>query len=385
MSEREAVIVGGGVGALAAALALQANGWSVQAFEREAHLRAQGGALMLWPNATRALARLGVLAKVRAQAIEVQRAHVVHEGGKVFQRLPVHQLAETFCAPCLVVRRSALLEVLHGELPPDTVQFGAECTGVDLTTGVAAFANQKLEADLILGADGLNSAVRKSMFGDAQCRSAKQDAWIGMTRLREVPEGVTVGSVGRGLRSWFAAVGDGWVYWYAIVSHGRREAEGIYPKDESGEVNLRALARAFSRWHDPLPALIAAADPEQVTVVEIRDRPAVPSWQRGNVALLGDAAQPMTPDLGQGAGMALESAVALGRALAPEVPVEVGLARYAAARIPRATAVALASRFVADTSMPDDPRKCDQRDRAWELTPQAAAMLQLEMVIAPGM
>lgn len=377
---RSAVIIGAGVGALAAGIALRQAGWEVGIYERDAALRTKGGALMLWPNATRALSRLGVLDAVAAGASEIHTAQIRHVQGPRFNRLPVRHLATKFGAPCLVVKRSHLLQVLADQLPVNSLHFSRAAAEVDAKHATAVFEDgSSVGGNVVIGADGVHSAVRRCLLNDGPPASVRQWAFVGMSRRTDAlvdlaAAGTTVGTVATGLRFWYAVLPDDWIYWYAVVSDKRRREEGLHDRAD--------LSRLLAPWGQPTSALIETA--EEWTVVEIHHRTPIGSWHRGRVALLGDAAQPMSPDLGQGAGMALEQAVVLGRVLAPRGRVDAALGRYSARCIPRTASVASASRIVAETSMPDDARLASMRDRIWMGTPDSAAMLHLEMLIAPG-
>lgn len=407
---RAAVIVGGGIGALAAGISLTNAGWTVSIYEKESAIRASGGALMLWPNATRALQRLGVLDAVKEKASIITTAEIRHVQGCSFNKLPVGLFEQKFGTPCLVVQRSHLLRALADQLaavgvPDERIHFSKEVVSVDHHAAVVRFADgTQAEGNVIIGADGVHSAVRASIINDGQPSSLQQWAFVGMSkrtdalhhalqpyvnhadfaeisariteRFASVVPSTTVGTVATGLRFWYATLPGDWVYWYAVVSGKRRREEGIHTRDD--------LARLMAPWGQPTTALVHTAAAADVRLVEIHYRKPISSWHRGRVAVLGDAAQPMSPDLGQGAGMALEQAVTLGWALEPWGRVDAALGRYSASCISRTAAVASASRIVAETSMPDDSRLASLRDQIWNATPDSAAILHLEMLIAPG-
>ncbi len=379
----DAIIVGGGVGGLAAGVALARLGWSVDVAERGAALRRGGGALMLWYNGVRALDALGIGEDIRARSIEVERADLRGADGEVFQSLAVGARARARGRTHRVIERAALLDALAAALPNGALRFGARCAGVDpdAQRPRCDFEGEPpRRADLVLGADGLHSVARSALHGASAPRSAAQDAWVGsvdaeVAQALGLSRGATVGLVGRGLRFWYAATLTGG-YWYAIVSHTAAKRARIVDRD--------SLAQAFSRWQRPVAALIEATTPEALTRVEICDRVALPRWSVGAVTLLGDAAHPMTPDLGQGACQALEDAVALGDALRDADNVVDGLARYERVRARRAAAIAELSWFSARLSMPDDEARCAIRDFGWRRLPEEAFAAELDQVIDDG-
>ncbi|MFO0605816.1 MAG: NAD(P)/FAD-dependent oxidoreductase [Polyangiales bacterium] len=380
MSGPRAAVIGGGIGGLAAATALAVRGWQVSVYERAPALRAVGGALTLWSNGVDALDRLGVGAAVRARGAPLERAELRAWDGALLQSLPVGPHARRRGALHLLVDRGALLEALAAALPVGALRCGRGVATVRATDGRAEIAFDDATttaADLAVGADGLHSVVRASLLGAEPPRAADQEAWVGRAPPGVVgpPSGASVGVVGRGLRFWYARLADA-VHWYAIVS--RQSARAAELRDKAG------LAELFRAWAAPVGPLIASTPAEAITRAEIRDRPPAARWSGDVATLVGDAAHPMTPDLGQGACQALEDAVALGRALAPSEPVRAGLARYERTRRARADAVAELSRLVARLAMPPSDAACALRDATWRVTPAEAFLAQLDLVTSDG-
>ncbi|MGS2810273.1 FAD-dependent monooxygenase [Nocardia sp. MW-W600-9] len=351
-----AIVVGGGIGGLATALALTRRGWSVEVLERSPEIAEVGSGISLWSNALRALDALGVGAAVRAQAIEDASAGIRDARGRWLARTDVATLRERFGAP-VVIHRAALLDVLRAALPdnavrPDISVSAAEPGGsVVHSVGVST-------ADLVVGADGIHSVVRRAVCGQVRARYAGYTAWRAVV---DPPEKLTeFGETwGRGARFGMAPLADGRVYCFAVYN-APEHAPGTF-----AEVRAR-----FAGWHHPIPALLAAADANTVLHNDIYDIPALPSFTVGRIALIGDAAHAMTPNLGQGGCQALEDAVVLAR-LAAEPD---GLTRYDRERRPRTRMIAARSARIGTIGQLSAAPVVALRDAALRLTPASVPL-----------
>jgi 2-polyprenyl-6-methoxyphenol hydroxylase-like FAD-dependent oxidoreductase len=332
----EAIVVGAGVGGLAAGAALQRRGWRVTVLERAAALEPVGAGLALAPNALKALDVLGVGDRVRSQSALQGAAGIKTPAGRWISRTDVATAEARFGDPVVVLHRSALVDLLAGALAPGTLRLGVEVSEVDATAGRVRAGGEELTADLVVAADGLHSAVRRRLFPDHP-----GPVYAGVTSWRTVvpqPDFAVhpVEYWGTGQIFGVAVLGDGRVYCYATAP----APPGGQADDEKAE-----LARRFAGWRAPIPELIAAARVVLRTDIRCLDAP-LKLFHEGRVALLGDAAHAMTPNLGQGACQAIEDAVVL----AAYADRPGGLARYSAERVPRTRAVAEASRRIGKVS-----------------------------------
>jgi salicylate hydroxylase len=342
-----AIIAGAGIGGLSAAIALARIGWDVAVFERAPVMEEFGAGIQISPNAARALSSLGALEAVerRASAPDAIRIRRARDGADL-ALLPLKDAVRRWGAPYLVIHRADLQRALlecAAALPGISLAGGAEVAGVasdadgvsvELKRGALATRER---ADLLIGADGLRSIVRELVGfggrGDAPFagrvayRATAADA---PRRFRGNEVGLWLGPnahlVHYPLRSGVNIV--------AVVEVSWRGAE----EDAfDGAADTAVLDRAFAAWAPDARALLAAAGGWRAW--PLHHRPPIPAWSAGRVALLGDAAHPMTPFLAQGAAQAIEDAAALGAALAVNPDVEAALAAYSARRAPRAARV----------------------------------------------
>ncbi len=317
-------IIGGGIGGVAAAAALYRSGIDATVYERAPQLKEVGAGMMLWPNATRILKSLGLLDEVAARSGPNTHFLVRASRGKVLMNIATG----TFDVPALCTRRSDLLAALLSVLPPERIRLGQELTHLEQSrSGVRVhFAGGEVEEhDAVIGADGIRSRVRAQLFGVSDPIYRGYTIWRGVASYEgdATRPGFNSETWGRGSRFGILDIGQGRFTWYATANGAKRGAA-------AGGRQRRDVLERFARWHAPIPALIESAD----TILEngAYDLAPLRRWTCGRVTLLGDAAHPCTPNLGQGGCMALEDALVLANCLASERSVELALARYEALR-----------------------------------------------------
>lgn len=320
-------IIGGGIGGVAAAVALRRVGIEVTVYERAVALREVGAGLMLWPNATRVLRELGVLEKVVAVSGTSDHFLVRADSGRVLMDIPLGH----FEVPALCTRRSDLLDALISANPYNVRlnhyfdYFEKRKRGVALhfAGGISA------EHDIVIGADGIRSRVRSQLLGVHDPIYRGYTVWRGLARLPgAVPSGANSESWGRGKRFGILDTGGDRFTWYATANTEENHVDS--PDGRQSE-----LLRMFSDWHDPVERLIAATPDGTILKKGAYDLEPLRRWGSGRIMLLGDAAHPCTPNLGQGGCMALEDALVLAKSLKRESSPEIALRRYESIRTKR--------------------------------------------------
>lgn len=312
---RVAWVAGAGVGGLSAAVGLWRRGWRVRVVERSAALR-PGGVLCLWGPALEQLGALGV--RTHRLGTPVRTLRVSDERGALLVELPFAEwaAADGTLAPMLV-RRDALLGELLDLLPGGTVRLGAPIGEVrPLSQGVSGRAGgAPFRADLLVGADGLRSAVAERLPGYSPPREVGQVAWWGRAPATEAATGALRVIVAAHAAAVWCAAPDG--TWWTVAATDQRAADGV-----------RAVVAG---WPGVAEAVVATR-PEQIGQTRLRDRDSAGVRQLSRIALLGDAARAMPPHLGQGANQALLDAGVLVEALERFGDVGAGVERYAQVR-----------------------------------------------------
>ncbi|MFC8127026.1 FAD-dependent monooxygenase [Streptomyces sp. NPDC057302] len=382
MAQRAATIVGGGIGGLAAAIALHRRGWRVEVLERAPQFTEIGAGISLWPNALRALEALGLDGPVRALGAVETGGGVRDRRGRWLSRTDNAELSRRFGHPLVVLHRADLLRVLAEALPAACLRPDSEVTAVrdDRHGPVVERPGGTSRPDLVVGADGLRSAVRGALWPDAAGpRYAGYTAWRMVTEPLADPPSEGAATWGRGERFGCTALPGGRMYCFGTAS--------LPAGTVSGSSEYAELVRRFGAWPDPIPALLAAVPEDAVLRHDLYDLPPLSSFVRGRVALLGDAAHAMTPNLGQGACQALEDAVTLAHCLDDAPDVTDALRSYDLLRRPRTQAIARRSARLGSIGQLSWPPAVLLRDTAARLMPERATLRSMTPVLgwtAPG-
>lgn len=363
------MVIGAGIGGLAAAAGLCAAGWDVTACERAGSLEPVGVALALAPNGLRALDAIGAGDALRALAVPQELGIRRCDGRWLMRSTTGRMVSDRFGDPVILLPRAAVIDALAARVPGGVLSLATEVTSVEsggkAAARVATTAGE-LDADLVVAADGIGSASRSALFpGHPGLRYAGFTTWRLLTGpvTGQVP---MAESWGRGTVFGVMPLSDGRVYCYA--------AAPADPGARAGD-ELAELVRLFGRWHEPIPGLLAITRPQDVLRHDVAELAApLPSFHRGRAALLGDAAHPMTPNLGQGACQALEDAAVISWLAAGTGPDAVTgmLARYTAARLPRTTDVVRWSRRAATMTTWASPPAVAFRNTVARLTGRLA-------------
>ncbi|MGA4995079.1 FAD-dependent monooxygenase [Nonomuraea bangladeshensis] len=323
------IIVGGGIGGLATAAAFHQRGLEVEVLERAAAFTEVGAGLTIQPNGLRALDALGLGDHLRGGGPADPPAGIRNSRGQWLVRNDVDELKRRF-GPWATVYRATLVDLLRAAVPPEALRPGVDVRRVR-PDGTVHHSDGVSTADLVVGADGVHSVTRRSLWP-----ALPGPRYVGYTTWRLVaPPQPVEGSVetwGKGERFGHVPMPDGRVYCYLMAN-----------APAGSRIGLDELRERYARWHRPVPALLGSTPPEAVMQHDTYELPALPSYVSGNVAVLGDAAHAMTPNLGQGACQALEDAVTLAHAVST-LGVRPGLAAYDRARRPRTQLIARRSR-----------------------------------------
>jgi len=370
----KALVVGAGIGGLATAIALRGDAHEVDVFERAAALEEVGAGLSMSPNALAALDRLGVGDEIRRRGGIARKILVRTRRGSVLSEID----AEGREWEIVGIHRGELQDVLLSAAGQVSLGIAAvHYAQIGTSVGVRLEDGREIEGDLLVGADGIRSTVRAQLKGHEPLRYAGYFGWRAAIPFADPSiEGSFSESWGPRFRVGLITIGSGRLYWF--VSE-RAPEDAPLPPDPQAYFRDR-----LRDWHHPIPEVVEATPARALSRLPIHDRPPLQAWGCGRVTLLGDAAHPMTPNLGQGAAQALEDAVVLANALRSNSDPIAALRAYEAVRIPRTTMIVNRSYQFGRIAQLGNPFACRVRDAVMKATPKRIQRRQQELVIRPG-
>ncbi|MHB8587214.1 MAG: FAD-dependent monooxygenase [Candidatus Dormibacteraceae bacterium] len=318
----KALISGAGIAGLATGIALRQSGHDIEIFERMPDLREIGAGLMIWPNGARSLRALGV----EIDAVTIQHMSVCTWRGRQVNDYPLESVAARFGFEPVFVHRADLQAALARRFGMEGLHFNAHVSGfqqrgaeveVIMRDGTAA------AGELLVGADGLRSPVRRQLLEDGDPTYLGSTIWRGIVDSHGISLAPGHGFDWGGRGSEFVAFPllHDRMYWSGVTKQPRGEKPG--PGGHKAD-----LLNAFSNWVQPIPTLVGATEETAILRNDMYDRPPARRWSAGRVTLVGDAAHPMTPNAGQGACQALEDAVALADSIKRASNLTVELTRF---------------------------------------------------------
>jgi salicylate hydroxylase len=342
------VVIGAGIGGLAAACALRRAGAEVSIYEQAPAIGEVGAGIQITPNGVKALRGLGLEEEILKVGFRPQ-AIIGLDGltGRETFRTPLTDSPRMYGAPYLQTHRAELHEVLWRGAGVVPIHLGMRCAGArtEGASAIARFADgTEVEADLIVGADGIHSAVRRSVFSDEPARYTGTMCWRGIVPF-DAPDFELVAPA---TSAWFGPHGHVVTYW---IRGGRgvnivavHETKNWQDESWSARSTREEMLAAYPGWHPRLLKLLGMS--QDIFKWGLFDRDPMRSWSAGRVTLLGDAAHAMLPFLSQGAAMSLEDGYVLGRLVGHGGAdgVLAALAAYERERLPRTSRVLLRAR-----------------------------------------
>ena len=332
-SAKKILVIGGGIGGAATALALHRKGFYPVVYERVRELKEVGAGIALWANATHVLKNLDLLEEAKKVGVITTNYQFNSQNGKELVNVPVNG----FELPTISIHRADLHELLWRRLPEKQFILGEifEQFSIHGNKVCAHFASGLMvEGNALIGADGLRSKVRSELFGFKPAIYRNFTTWRGLTNhvLDTYRPGYIREFLGRGKGFGFMMLGKGRMYWYAAALAPENQPDAPIGRKKE-------LVNMFQDWFDSIPELIAATDETDIIKTDLYDRvPALP-WSKQNITLLGDAAHPTLPTLGQGACMALEDALVVTKCLLESPSPTTAFQNYESQRFSRTKSI----------------------------------------------
>ena len=369
------IIIGGGIGGLATALALHRQGVAAKVYERADELHEVGAGISLWSNATHVLQQLGLLEEAIKSSAPVFQIHIQNPAGQTLNVAHVDQYEPIM----LGIHRADLLTLLQRDIPTEQIYLNHtfdrfEPVGDKVR---AQFTNGAVdECDVLIGADGLKSRARQQIIGDGEPIYCGYPVWRGLSDfpLNDELRGRPSETLGAGYRFGIFPIGKGRIYWYATANFPAGQAEP--PKGHKQQ-----LLSIFQAWHAPIGELIAATDEAAILRNDCYDRKPTRGWSQGQAILLGDAAHPTTPNMGQGGCMALEDALVLSKLLrANPTDLPATFKQFEQLRFSRTAKITRLSRMFGAIGQWDSKFGVSWRELMFKLTPARLMDAQLKSV-----
>jgi salicylate hydroxylase len=361
-------VIGGGIGGLTAAVALDQAGFEVDVYEQAPELTEVGGGINMAPNATCVLRGLGLTEGLDREGVRprstLQRRW---QDGRTLQRAPLNPLCEElYGAPHMTIHRADLLAVIAAAFPAERVHLGHRLIGLaDRGDSTEAWFDNgvRITVDVLVGADGIHSTVRNVLLSEEAPAFAGCVAYRGLVPVERIADlGLELGS-----QSW---LGPGGHFVHYLVSRGRllnfvgwTEHDSWNREDWTDRATIARALVAFEGWHPQVRTIIAAA--ETCFIWALFDRDPLPRWSVGRTTLLGDACHPMYPFMGQGAAMAIEDGAALASYLRTFSDPAGALRHYERLRLPRVTRLQQMSRSNKTRFHMHDGPAQQARDAEW--------------------
>lgn len=327
------IIIGGGIGGAATALTLSRAGFEPVVYERAKELREVGAGIALWANATHILNKLGLLEEAKQVGYLTTNYQFNSQRGKELVNVAI----DGFELPVVGIHRAELHQLLWRNVPSERFVLGETFEQFERKNDQvhAYFASGlSTEGNALIGADGLRSRVRAAILGNELPTYRGFKTWRGLTDY--VPHGYRPGYIqeflGGGKGFGFMMLGKGKMYWYAAAT-----AIEAQPDAEMGR--KKELETMYEDWFPSIPELITATDEANILTTDLYDRPPTQPWSQQNITLLGDAAHPMLPTMGQGACTALEDAYVVANCLKEQSDPIAAFQQYESLRFPRTKAI----------------------------------------------
>lgn len=359
----QVAIIGGGIGGLTTALALKQSGIQAEVFEQAPALFDVGAAIALWPNAMRVLECLQLTDKILERAGVMKEIRWLDQDGFLINRVSIGENS------AVALHRADLQAILLHSLPDESIHLdhAFETYKQQSDKMIATFANgNSIEADFLIGADGIHSDVRAQFINDGEPVDRGYTVWRGISP--HVPNQILPATAielhGRGKRFGIGPVGLGRLGWWATAN--------VTDTDD--------LSSLFSGWYQPVLELIEATPKRSILKTRALDRAPNKNWGAGRMTLLGDAIHPTTPNLGQGGCLAIEDALVLVSCFRKYGASEEALRNYERLRYQRTAAVTKYSRYYGAVGQWQNKWARGLRKTALTLVPETIALSVMRIV-----
>jgi len=307
-------IIGAGIGGLTAAIALKQKGFEVEIFEASKHFKKAGSGINLAINAMQVYKRLGIYDEISRHGSYTNSLLITDEKLNTLTKVNLEKSEQVYKVKTFAIHRATLHSILLNQLEGVNIHFGKKLVSLSQTNNSVNFIFEdetSYTSNILIGADGIHSVVRQSILKNTELRIAKQVCWRGIVKIDIDKKYQTELNElwGKGKRFGFVHINKDEVYWYALAN---------YKEDYKTEYSNTNLEELFSDFSPLIRQIISKTEKKSIIFNEMMDLKPISSWYHKNVCLIGDSAHATTPNLGQGACQAIETAFVIAECLATE-------------------------------------------------------------------
>lgn len=368
------IIIGAGIGGLSTAIAMQMRHINIKVFEAATILNPIGAGILVPPNAMTILDRYNLAQQVRDGGKPIDSLAILDSEGKSISKTPAHYSKNGTIHQTIAIHRGALQTILLNALAPGTVLTNKQCVEVSagVTSAEATFQDgTKVFGEFLVGADGIHSKVRESIFPDSPLRYSGQTCWRGVSNIA-LPQKWLMQLTevwGVGLRFGFVPIADAQVYWYATK---REDAGGI---DDPRNLKQQ-LFKLYEEFLDPVGEIILQTDPSSIIRDDINDLAPLTTWFSSSVILTGDAAHASTPNLGQGGAQAIEDSWVLTEKIATCETMQSAFEKFQESRFAKVQKIVNVSWQIGKATNISSKMACEIRNTLFRYLPSFMAKQQ---------
>ncbi|MBL7729025.1 MAG: FAD-dependent monooxygenase [Dinghuibacter sp.] len=366
MNDKKLAIIGGGIAGLTFAHCLANKGYEMHIFEKKEHFGEVGAAISIFPNALCVMDELGLLHSILQNSGQFKTVYLKTSRGTILSKSEPKSDYPVIC-----LHRADLHTVLLKDVPATLYNNYSLNRLTHLENGQICLTfnhGEERVFDAVIGADGVHSVVRKHIINDGEPVFRGYNVWRGIVRSN-FDVGYASETYGKGKRVGIVPIKQGLYGWWATCNEA-------YMQGDAPESAKEKLGRLFGNWHYPIPELIS--NTEHILKNGIMDRKPVKGWTKGNATLIGDAAHPTTPNLGQGGCTAIEGAYILAKAIQKYGLTPKAFNTYEAMQYPRSKSIVQASLRLGKLGQMENPLLSAIRNFAFKITPSAIAIKMLD-------